>query len=184
MAIVPFAVLPQAQDTAIPEVAVERLDESTLLLQDESARAESQQLSVSPFGLWDLLRMLLVLACVIGVIYLVFYLLKRSGKGRLGATDSIRVLGTQNLPGNRAMYLIEVGSQVFLVGSGGDSVSLISEITDRETVDSLILGAGEAATTTRRGFGELISGVLGGAQGSSLDFMRRQREKLHRLGND
>ena len=158
-------------------------DERSLVLGDESAQ-ENPGITVSPFGIWDLLRMILVLGVVVGVIYLVFFVLKRTGKGKVGSSEAIRIIGSQSLPGNRYIYLIEVGGQVFLVGSGSDSVSLISEITDRETVDALVLQAGEQASMRRKSFGELIAGVLKGPQGNTLDFMRSQREKLTRLGND
>ena len=155
-------------------------DERSLVLGDESAQ-ENPGITVSPFGIWDLLRMILVLGVVVGVIYLVFFVLKRTGKGKVGSSEAIRIIGSQSLPGNRYIYLIEVGGQVFLVGSGSDSVSLISEITDRETVDALVLKAGEEQTGSGRSFGDLVAGLLKGGQTTTLDLMRNQRQRLQRL---
>jgi len=161
--------------------ASERIDETTLLLDGGTADEAGPALSVSPFGIWDLLRMIVVLAAVIGVVYGIFYLLKRGGKGRFVQNDAIRVLGSQSLPGNRSMYLVEVGSQVFLIGAGGDSVNLISEITDKETVDAVILRAGETSVNAKKSFAELITGIFKGSETQSLGFMREQRERLQKL---
>jgi flagellar protein FliO/FliZ len=153
------------------------IDESTLILGDSVPPAND---SAGTFGWWQLVQMILVLGAVIGLIYLIFYLLKRAGNGRFARTDAIRILGSQTLPGNRALYLVEVGPQVFMIGAAGDSVNLIAEITDRETVDTLVLEAG-AERQQNRSFGELIAGMFKGGQGGALDLMRNQRQRLEKL---
>jgi len=165
-----------AQDAG---ASASQIDESTLLI-DEPVPDDGTG-NVSPFGIWDLLRMLLVLAAVIGVVYAVFYVLKRGGKGRFIENDAIRIIGSQALPGNKSMHLVEVGSQVFLVGSAGDSVNLISEITDRETVDAMIIRASSQKPAGRRSFAELVAGIFRGSEGQSLGFMKDQRRRLERL---
>ena len=161
--------------------SAEPVDESTLFLDGTPNSEGGPSINVSPFGIWDLLRMLLVLAAVIGVVYGIFFLLKRGAKGKFIQNGSIRLLGSQSLPGNRSMYLVEVGSQVFLIGAGGDSVNLISEITDKETVDAMIL-AGESGTNgTKKSFGEMITGMFKGGDNQSLRFMREQKERLQQL---
>lgn len=158
-----------------------RVDESTLILGEPSAQQNGSSVSGAAFGFWDFVRMVLVLACVIGIIYLVFYLLKRAGAGKYAQSDLIRIVGSQTLPGNRAIYMIQVGPQVFMVGAGGDSVSMLGEITDKETVDAMILAAGAAEDAPRRNFGDLLSTLIKGGQDGSLDLMRQQRERLQRL---
>lgn len=157
------------------------VDESTLILGEPSNEQEADPANVSAFGFWDLFRMVLVLALVIGIVYLVFYLLKRASGGKYAQSDLIRVVGSQTLPGNRAIYLVQVGAQVFMVGAGGDSVTLLGEITDKETVDMMILAAGEQQESSRRNFGDLVASLMKGGQGPSLDLMREQRERLQRL---
>jgi flagellar protein FliO/FliZ len=161
--------------------AFEKIDETTLFLDGTRADGGVVAPSVSPFGIWDLLRMIVVLAAVIGLVYGVFYLLKRGGRGKIVQNDAIRLLGAQSLPGNRSMYLVEVGSQVFLIGAGGDSVNLISEITDKETVDAMILRGADNSANGRKSFGELITGMFKGGSSQSVGFMREQRERLARL---
>lgn len=194
MALVPFLVYAQhgptsERDTggapsevvAAEDVSVEgdRVDESTLILgQPSPATTDS---GVSPFTFWDLLRMVLVLAIVVGIIYLVFHLLKRASNGKYADSDLIRIVGAQTLPGNRAIYLVQVGTQIFMVGAGSESVTLLGEITEKETVDAMILAAGASGDGPRRSFGDLVGSIIRGTQGASLDLMREQRQRLQRL---
>jgi flagellar protein FliO/FliZ len=156
------------------------VDESSIVL-GESSTAVGAETGIAAFGFWDLARMILVLGCVVGIIYLVFYLLKKAGNGRFSETEHISIVGTQNLPGNRAIYLVRVGSQVFMVGAGGDSVTMLGEITEKETVDSVILNASVQGDAPKRNFGELISGIIKGNQDGTLNLMRQQRQRLERL---
>lgn len=177
---VPFLVFAQEADAppANAPPALQRVDETTLTFADEDPSG-IQMTGVSPFTFWDLVRMILVLGCVVGIIYVVFYLLKRAGSGKYAQNDLIKVIGSRPLPGNRGIYLVQVGTQVFMVGAGGESVTLLSEITDKETVDTLVLAAG--ALSPRRSFGDVLSEFLQGGQEQSIDLMRRQRERLQRL---
>jgi flagellar protein FliO/FliZ len=157
------------------------VDESTLILGESAPSASGDTANVSPFGFWDFARMILVLACVIGIIYLIFYFLKRAGSGKFAKSELIRVVGSQSLPGNRAVYLIQVGTQIFMVGAGGDSVTMLGEITDKETIDTMILAAAETDSEPKRSFGDLVGSLIRGNQDGSLDLMRQQRERLQRL---
>ena len=171
---VPFLVLAEEPPAA------ERVDERTLLLGEASDEQQTQIVGVSPFSFWDLIRMVLVLGTVIGLIYFVFYLLKRAGNGHAVRNDLIKVIGTQQLSGNRAIYLVQVGTQVFMIGAGSESITLLGEITDKETVDAMVL-AGAEGNPSRRSFSEALSSFVRGGEGQSLDLMRRQRERLQRL---
>lgn len=179
---VPFLMFSQESSSDTSDVTTsERVDESTLVLGESSVDESGQTMNVSPFSFWDLVRMVLVLGCVVGVIYLIFYLLKRAGSGRLAQSDLIKVLDSQTLPGNRAVYLIQVGTQIFMVGAGSESVTLLGEITDKETVDTMILASAEEGGPPRRNFGDMVASLVKGSQGGSLDLMREQRERLQRL---
>jgi flagellar protein FliO/FliZ len=184
---VPFLALSQTGGTDDPVADVssgsedDPVDESTLLLGESSPARDGQSATVSPFGFWDFFRMVLVLACVVGIIYLIFYLLKRAGNGKYAKSDLIRIVGSQSLPGNRAIYLVQVGAQVFMIGAGGDSVTLLGEITDKDAVDAMILAGAEDESSPRRSFGDVVASLVRGDQGGSLDLMRQQRERLQRL---
>ena len=153
---------------------------------------------------WDFVRMILVLAAVIGFIYLLFVLLRRSGRRRVVENDLIRVLGSRTLSGNRSLHLVSVGRSVYLVGSSEGSVGLVSEITDRESADTVLLEAQKQPGGTRKSFSEVLGGLFSpapaglratalngmGANGGlpgiagrigGLGFIRKQRQRLKGL---
>jgi flagellar protein FliO/FliZ len=141
--------------------------------------------------------MVLVLAVVVAGIYGVFFLLRKTGKPKEKQSGSIRILGSTTLGSSRYLHIVAVGRQVFLVGTGEGGVSLLSEITDHETIDSLMLEASNKPTGSgapeKRNFASIMIGLLNresrkkaGTDGSgpgipmdrTLDFMKNQRERL------
>ncbi len=178
-----------------PALDVAESPDETQLLFDEPDGADDEaagQLGegVGMFGIWDFVRMVLVLGLVIAAVYAVFFVLRRAAGGRYRSSEFIKLLGSQPLPGNRALHLIQVGSQVFLVGAGDSTVNLVSEITDRETIDELRLQANNSEQQpASRGFSELISGAVRAGDrsaesadaGNPIQFMSRQRERLRNL---
>ena len=167
----------EGEESAVPaaeespaEPESDRVDESSLRFADEGAENEgveqSQPSSINSFGVWDFARMVLVLGVVIAAIYLVFYLLKRASGGRLENSPVIRVLGSHALPNNKALHLVEVGRQVFLIGVGDDHPTLISEISDQESLDELRLNASTTAAESRGSFADMLSGFFQSGGGS------------------
>jgi flagellar protein FliO/FliZ len=165
------------------------LEESLLILDpaEEAQSAETQEVQGGPLvSSWDFIRMVLILAAVVGVIYLIFWMLKRGFRRQLPQNDLIRLLGTRNLSGNRALHLVEMGKQVFLVGSAEGGISLISEIRDQETLDSIALERSQMGNRTPQGFAQFFQSLLksGSSQssvGDTVDFMKQQRRRLEKL---
>lgn len=146
------------------------VDESTLTFddsQEESRDAQVDGEGLRSFGAGDFLRMVLVLGLVVLSIYVLFYFLKKAGGQGQRSDRTLRILGTTTLQGSRAVHLLEVGGRVYLVGSAEQSVNLLSEITDRETIDQLLLDhgvAGEAGVAHgRRSFSDLVGDMFRGA---------------------
>jgi flagellar protein FliO/FliZ len=136
---------------------------------------------------WDFVRMLLILACVIAVIYVLFWLLRKgTGRGRIQENDLIRVLGSRSLAGNRALHLVEVGSNIYLVGASDGGVELVAEITEKESLDSVRLKAAEQLPAGRRTFQQTLSEIFRPAKtpfsvGDGIGFLKGQRERLKKL---
>jgi flagellar protein FliO/FliZ len=180
----------QAQDGADNPGTGRPAEESLLILDtgEEAEAGETEEVQTGPLvSSWDFLRMVLILAAVVGVIYLIFWILKRGLRRQLPQNDLIRLLGTRNLTGNRALHLVEMGKQVFLVGSAEGSISLISEIRDRETLDSIALERSQIQNRGHQGFAQFFQSILkSGKQqessvGATIDFMKQQRRRLEKL---
>jgi flagellar protein FliO/FliZ len=130
--------------------------------------------------------MLIILAAIIGLIYLLFWLLRRGAGRKVQENDLIRVLGSRSLASNRALHLVEVGSSIYLVGSSEGGVELVAEITEKESLDSVRLAAAEQAPATRRNFQQVLSEIFRPAKksysvGEGVGFLRGQRDRLKKL---
>jgi flagellar biogenesis protein FliO len=80
---------------------------------------------------WELLaQAVLSLAVVVGVIYLVYFGLRRltERRGEAGADGPIRVVQAQHLGGDRWVYLVEVEGRRLVVGGAAGHISRIAEL--------------------------------------------------------
>lgn len=175
--------------------SVQDIDESELLLDGEEGAGAGEEggdrPAAEPVGnitFWDFLRMILILGVIIGLIYLIFYFIKKRGSPKLQNNELFDVVSTQALSNNRTIHLVQVGNQFFLIGSGEQSVNLISEIKDKETIDEIRLKLSNVSSGERKKFGQIFSGLFGqgsvrldGSVNSNTDFLHKQRDKLRRM---
>ncbi len=148
--------------------------------------AQAAQPATPGVSTWDFVRMLIILAAVVGAIYLLFWILRKSSGRKIAENELIRVLGSRGLPGNRSLHLVEVGTSVYLIGSSDGGVELISEITDKESLDSVRLKAAEETPAAKRGFQQILSEIFRPAgrvlsATDGLGFLRGQRDRLKKL---
>ena len=116
---------------------------------------------MTEFSIWDFVRMVLVLAFVVALIYGLFFLLRRA-QGRQGQQSGvIDVLATQSLPGNGMVHLVKVGTQLFMLGSSEQSLRLLTEIDDKESRDEVELRVAQLPGEERKSFSDLMSAMVG-----------------------
>ena len=137
----------------------------------------------------DFVRMVVVLAAVLGAIYLLFRLVKRSSRASLGNGDGIALLGSRSLGGSRNLHLVQVGDGVYLIGATDQTLNLIAQITDRDSIEVLTSNHAQPRPAGRR-FADLLADIgarPGAAPGAAAttaaaaDFLHRQQERLQRL---
>jgi flagellar protein FliO/FliZ len=168
-----------------------RINEEDLIIQDTQSPQVELEGGLNTFTVWDFLRMLLVLGGVIAAIYGIFFLLKRAGNPKSTPNDLILVLSTQNLQGNRSLHLVQVGNEVYLVGSAEGGVRLVSKIEDGESLDRIRLYSSELAAGRGTSFQQALRGLFkktensldangDSVQGSAL-FLQKQRERLKNM---
>ena len=162
------------------------VDERTLEIGIPDASAGGSD-SLSVFTAWDFIKMLLILGAVIAVIYVLFHFLKKSGNPRFSETRLIRVLSSKTLTGTRALHLVEVGNQIFLVGTAENAVNLVSEIVDKETLDGLKLQAAGAEANERRSFSTVLGQAFGKpafkerTAADPMAFLKQQRQRIRNI---
>jgi flagellar protein FliO/FliZ len=111
--------------------------------------------------------MLLGLALVLGLIYGLYRLLKRSSdkneKVVRGGDDWMSVIASTRIAPSRSVHLIRVGEEIVLVGSGEQGVTPIRVYTAEEARrlriepnEPLVAGAGALADAPRGFVGTLL----------------------------
>ncbi|MDR0662684.1 MAG: flagellar biosynthetic protein FliO [Spirochaetaceae bacterium] len=107
----------------------------------ESQTAPQGQVGVS--SVWTVFRIVIVLALAAAAIYGVVYFLKRKKTGDIPDDTYLKVLARTPINVKTAAAVISVGGNAWLVGLSDANVSVISEITDKETVDAMLLAYSE-----------------------------------------
>ncbi len=139
-------------------------------------------------GIGDFIRMILILGFVIALVYGFFWLLKRFSGVKAEREDVIHIISTRPLKGDTALHLIETGKRLFLIGGSGNSINLITEIDDKESIDEIRLTASKNPTPAN-GFNSLIKRRLNSGAGITdagenkdpAEFLRQQRDRLQDL---
>lgn len=132
-----------------------------------AASGDGEVVGGAAFGLSDLLRMVLVLVLVIGAVYGVLALLRKKGRPPEYESSAIRLLASQTLPGNKAVHAVQVGNTVYLLGAAEGGMTVISTVTDQETVDTLVLEHSRQQSASSGGFSALLNRWLTGSSGAA-----------------
>ncbi|MCK5248597.1 MAG: flagellar biosynthetic protein FliO [Spirochaetaceae bacterium] len=180
----------QETDTVpVRPAETELLFEDTPVIDADVQAPDVNELPGVSFG--DFLRVILVLGIIIALIYAFVWMLKKFTSVKAEGGDAIQLYSTRPLKGDAALHLVEAGNRVFLIGSNGNSVNLISEIDDKESIDEIRLNASAAPQSVSGGFARLFkdrfgSGPSTDASDKSADedpasYIRKQRERLKDL---
>ncbi|MCL2801686.1 MAG: flagellar biosynthetic protein FliO [Treponema sp.] len=139
-------------------------------------------------GIWDVVRMLLVLAFAAAAIYGVVFLLKRASRQTPNKDPYLKILATSHLGANRYVHIVSVGSKAWLLGASDGGVNIISEIDEKEVVDAMLLDDSRITAESAQGrFPDFLAmmrrfGISAGAgKQPGADEIRKRRERLKGL---
>lgn len=182
----------KATTSEVAPVTATNAPENTLTFAD-TAQSDTAKANTNNFvdTLFAFVRMILVLAIVIALIYFTFSFMKKISKGKAEKeTQVIKVLASKSIAGTRALHVVAVGEKVFFLGSAEGSVSLLSTIDDKELCDALLLEADTLnALNSQSGknpdFQSILLNLLGSKNKKSetkgLDFLKNQHDRLGKL---
>ncbi len=120
-----------------PEATPEKRPESKPLIENTSpdSRKLVERSSDGPklgnFVLWSSVVVALLVA------FFVFFRRFTKNSRFFGSTRSIEVIGKRGLGPRQAVFLVEVGGKVLVVGSTRENLSTLGEISDREEIDNI-----------------------------------------------
>ena len=168
-----------------PALSGTAVDESSIII----GETQPAPVSGSSSSVGVLLRMVLVLALAALAIYGVVFFIKRMARPQEIRDPNLKVLARVPLGSDSFAAVVSVGAKAWLVGGGSGGVSLISEINDNESLETMLLeDARRSAETGSRFFDfRLFLSKLGrsgekpgsrGDAGSHVESLRKQRERL------
>ena len=177
-----------APEAASAPVVSTAIDESTILFDTPIPAA------AAPGGAptFVVVRMVLVLALAALAIYGVVFFFKRITRPQESRDPHLKLLARVPLSSDSYAAVVSVGGKAWLVGGGSGGLNLISEITDTETLETLLLDdARRNAEAEFKGFVDFQSllqrfrGNAGGKtdmpMGAFSERLRKQRERVRGL---
>jgi flagellar biosynthetic protein FliO len=87
---------------------------------------------------WDIVQIFLILAVMMGVMYVLLYLVKKyfySFEKKGGADSRVKILSTQSILPKKYVSVIQFNDSVYLLGVSDQSVNLIDKL-DPEYLDN------------------------------------------------
>jgi len=115
---------------------------------------------------WLVLQTLLILAAVCLLAYLLLrWGMRRFQGGPAGAGSALKVLDRLPLEPRRALYVVEVGNRILLLGTSEQQTTLLAEL-DEETAQ-LLRAEWSAPAAGRKSFREVLSEKMGIGKGKS-----------------
>lgn len=155
-------------------------NEADILLNSGTASASS----------WVFIRMILVLAVVIAIIYLFFKLLKKNNDTQDSGDQFLRRVCSVSVAPGKYVQVVTLIDEAFLIGVSDSSVNLISKIEDKELVQAMNLYADQHGGVKRPvNFSEVLNMFMGkknetsntvydGSTEQVLDMLQKQGQRL------
>lgn len=149
---------------------------------------ENQVSSPSTFGLF--LRMVISLLIVIGLVYFVVKIFRKNS-GIADMDDSfLRRVAVLSIGSGKSVQIVTLLENAYLIGVTDNNINLISEIKDKELVDSLNLLADKNQNTNKpKNFSEVLDIFLKGTKNKNAfsddakkasDILKNQRDRFNR----
>lgn len=155
---------------------------------NNSANAQKHRASVD---VWAYLRIILVLALMIGAIYAIFRVMKKFLKVKEDTGDGVQLLTSRTLGPGKQVQVVFVHGRYLILGVTNENINLLGEITDPKEIEHIELYANEQAAESGQTFSEIIVGMYKRLFGKKtaeeksfdyetdeVDFIRQQQEKL------
>ena len=121
----------EAVAVAAPVEEAKPLQERTPVRPRKLVERSSEGPKLGNFILWSSVVVVLLIG-----FFVVFRRFTRNSR-LFGTNQSIDVIGKRGLGPRQAIFLVEVGGKVLVVGSTRENLSTLGEIQDREEIDSL-----------------------------------------------
>ena len=132
-------------------------------------------------GLWSTIgpfvNMILVLIAVIACVYGIVWLLKKSMRPGAENDPYLKKTASITLSPGKTVQVVTLQDKAYLLGVSDSSITLISEIEDKELIDAMNLNTPVGGKKPAN-FAALLASLTGSAKRTE-NFLRSKREKLN-----
>lgn len=145
--------------------------ESTFSMTDETSYEIGSSSDNSQFvindssptsSVWIFVRMVLVLALVVGIIFLVFKFLKKSNIVPDSDDQFLRKVASISIAPGKSVTIVTLVDEAYILGVSDNSVNLISKVEDKELIQAMNLYADKNANVKKpMNFGEILNLFMG-----------------------
>ena len=181
------------------QITQTKIDESLYTLDGSGTTVESTTgNATSPLRtVWVFLRMILVLAIVLAIIWIIFKLMKRSVDPEKSSDEFLRKVSSLTISPGKSVQIVTLIDKAYLLGVSDNSVNLITEIEDPELIQAMNLYADKNGKVERpRSFEDVLELFMpkkkknesktqkrtnafeDGASRQILDSLKRQSQRL------
>ena len=137
-------------------------------------------------SIWAVVRMILVLALAAAAIYGIVFIFKKSAKRTVPDDPFLKVLASAHMGSNRYVHIVSAGSRAWLLGASDGGVNLISEIEDKDVINSMMLEDSKKSAEAPGRLQDFLSivsrmGVPVKKSQPGTDELRKRRERLREM---
>lgn len=160
---------------------------------ENEKKTENEQKVKIKINYLSYLKIIIVLALVIGVIYLIFHFLKKALKIKNNAGENAYVITSQSLGPGKWIQVVLVHGKYLILGVTNDNINLISEISDPKEIERLDIYSSQKKADEGGNFVDVISDFFKRAlnkkseketfdyEKDSIDYLKEQRERIDKL---
>ncbi|NLM00549.1 MAG: flagellar biosynthetic protein FliO [Treponema sp.] len=167
------------------------IDESAFKI--NSTLENSTDVAKEPSTFWLFFRMIFVLVFVVVCIFFVMYFMKKKLNPQDMSEDAyLRKTASLSLVPGKSVHIITLNDKAYLLGVSENSVSLITEITDKDFVDAMNINAEVAASERPKDFGEILEKIIPGFKNKKYEQnseaatqrMKKHHSRLSKMNGD
>lgn len=159
---------------------------------DKDNKKATKRINLSS-GYFEYIKIIVILALVIAIIYGIFYFLKKTLKIKDETGEGAAIISNQSIGPGKWIQIVFVGGKYLILGVTNDNINLISEITDPKEIERLEISLNERKTDEGHSFSDIMSAFFKNNlkfkenkkqfdyEEDSVDFLKKQKDRLNKL---
>ncbi|HBI36568.1 MAG: hypothetical protein A2015_14205 [Spirochaetes bacterium GWF1_31_7] len=157
---------------------------------NDQVRKQSQTNQV---GFYPYVRMIITLILVVGVIYLIYYFLRKKLNDTNNSVTESAVVLSQPIGVGKSVQVIHIAGKYLLIGVTNEAINMLSEITDEKEIERLEILYNDKKVKTGQSFKDIFQSLFSRVGGNALeekkfdyeedtiDFIKRQKERINNI---